>query len=126
MDDRTRFEDDNQKLEAIKEIIFGQNIKEYNEKFEQIKNRFNEIEANFDNELKQIVRGLEASIDLYEERITKHIVDLKIKLEDQNRMLNNNFKDKFQLLNTQKVDKHELSNLLKEIAERLTKNDQNL
>lgn len=99
-----------QRLEAIKNLIFGENIQQIDQEFQTIKNhvekRKEELEDLIDTTRKELV----ASID-------NLATDLNIRITD----LENTFNDKTDELNHKKVDRNLLGTLLVSLGEKIMK-----
>lgn len=99
-----------QRLEAIKNLIFGENIQQIDQEFQAIKNhvekRKEELEDLIDTTRKELV----ASID-------NLATDLNIRITD----LENTFNDKTDELNHKKVDRNLLGTLLVSLGEKIMK-----
>ncbi|GAA4276668.1 fructose 1,6-bisphosphatase [Aquimarina mytili] len=102
-------DDPSSKIEAIKNLIFGENIAAYNSEFEQVKKdiatKKKELEDFIDDtrkELNQAIDNLSTDINI---RITE--------LED-------NLADKADLLDSKKVDKKTLGDLLITLGEKIS------
>ncbi len=100
--------DPSSKIEAIKNLIFGENIAAYNSEFEKVKNdiasKKKELEDFIDDsrkELHQAIDNLSTDINI---RITE--------LED-------NLADKAEALDSKKVDKKTLGDLLIAMGEKI-------
>ena len=96
------------KLDAVRDLLFGQNVKEYREEIQDVKEL---IEAN------------QSTTD---QKVESTKVELLQKLDQ----LNSHFEEKIKLLESHlssiektKTNKVELANLLKDIASKLESND---
>ncbi len=101
--------DSEQKIEAIKNLIFGDNIQAYNEEFEQLKKdildkkkALEELIEEVSNELHKSVDGLSTDINI---RVTE---------------LEENLDNKLQDLDDQKINKKMLGKLLVELGEKIS------
>ena len=93
-----------EKLSAIRDIIFGNEIKEYNEEFSDIKNV---IDTNKSESNKQ------------DESLHKKIEDLSAKMDEGLEKLNNLLTDKINTLSQEKTDRQKLGDLLVKIGQDL-------
>ena len=65
------------KIEAIKEIIFGDNIKEINHEFEEVKARLQEHRQALDEHMNQVRQELEKSIQQLHQDTEKEMEAMK-------------------------------------------------
>lgn len=98
----------NSKIQAIKELIFGENIEEYNSEFENLKA---EIKAKR-NELKKFIDETRSELMTSIDNLS---TDVNIRITD----LENALEDKADVLNEQKVDRDTLGSLLINLGEKI-------
>jgi len=96
------------KLEAIKNLIFGENIAEYDSTFADLKKDIEAKKKFLENYVDDVRKELEQHIDSMGTDINIRITDLESKLEE-----------KADALDADKVDKKQLSNLLISLGEKL-------
>lgn len=99
----------NSKIDAIKDLIFGDNIAEYNHEFEAIKEdilkkktALEELIASIQTELNQTIDNLST--------------DINIRITD----LENNLDEKIENLNNKKVDRKQLGDLLIKLGSKIS------
>lgn len=92
------------KLDAIKEIIFGENIKAYDHEFKQLKDHINKLQA----ENIQLMQDMKIQFDGDMKDLKK---DLKKQVDDLQSSLNN--------LTQDSTSKEHMSQLLQEMANKL-------
>ena len=99
----------NSKIEAIKNLIFGENIAEYDNEFEAIKNdiikkkmALEDLIATTQTELNEAIDNLSTDVNI---RITKLEDDLAAKFEN---------------LNEKKVDRKQLGDLLIKLGSKIS------
>ena len=96
------------KIEVIKNLIFGENIAEYNSEFETLKKEIDSKRKELKNYIDETREELMSSIDNLSTDINIRITDLENSLED-----------KADKLDDQKVDKKLLGDLLISLGEKL-------
>ncbi len=101
-------EEDNHKLEAVKELIFGQNMKEYDSKFAKLESL---ITKRHEDQKKSLSDSYQKLKDLIQQQ-NKELISRINKLE---KLLD----AKSVELNQSKTDKATLAQLLHEIADKL-------
>lgn len=96
------------KIEAIKNLIFGENIQEYNHEFENLKadihTKREELLDYIDNTRKELASAID-----------NLGTDMSLRLSDLEQSLN----DKSEELINQKISKNTLGNLLVELGEKI-------
>jgi len=101
-------EEDNHKLEAVKELIFGQNMKEYDSKFTK-------LEALITKKNEDHKKSLSDSTQKIKEIIQQQNKELISKINKLEKLL----AEKTSELHQNKTDRATLSQLLHEIADKL-------
>ena len=96
------------KIEAIKELIFGENIQAYDSEFEKLKADI----LKKRNELKDLVDDTRAEVMTAIDNLS---TDVNIRITD----LENALEDKADKLNEQKVDRDTLGSLLITLGEKI-------
>ena len=96
------------KIEVIKNLIFGENIAEYNSEFETLKKEIDSKREELQKYIDEAREELTSSIDNLSTDINIRITDLENFLEDKADKLEN-----------QKVDKKLLGNLLISLGEKI-------
>ncbi len=96
------------KLEAIKNIIFGENIEQYERAFKEVKEDIDTKKTFLENYIDDVRKDLEQHIDSVSTDLNIRITDLENKLADQ-----------AEALDTKKVDKKTLSKLLISLGEKI-------
>jgi archaellum component FlaC len=99
-----------QRLEAIKNLIFGENIQQIDEEFQSIKNHVEKRKEELENLIDDTRKQLNSTID-------NLATDLNIRITD----LENHFNDKTDELNHKKVDRNLLGTLLVSLGEKIMK-----
>lgn len=98
------------KIEAIKNLIFGENIQAYNSEFENVKEDILNKKKVLEDLIEEVGTELRQSIDTLS-------TDLNIRITD----LERNLEDKIDHLDKKSVDKDALGNLLIELGEKISK-----
>jgi len=96
------------KIEVIKNLIFGENIAEYNSEFETLKKEIDSKREELQKYIDETREELISSIDNLS-------TDINIRMTD----LENSLEDKADKLDHQKVDKKLLGNLLISLGEKI-------
>ncbi|EDM45537.1 fructose-1,6-bisphosphatase [unidentified eubacterium SCB49] len=102
--------DSSSKIEAIKNLIFGENIQQYDSEFETLKKEIDDKKAALESYIDEVRGELMQSIDSLS-------TDVNIRITDLEDSLNN----KTETLDAQKVDKKELGQLLISLGEKIGK-----
>jgi len=100
--------DSSQKLEAIKNLIFGENIAEYNYEFDHLKKDLAKKREELQNFIEETRSELMQSIDSLSTDINIRITDLE-----------NNLQDKTDKIGEDKVDRKILGKLLVTMGEKI-------
>jgi len=102
--------DSSSKLEAIKNLIFGDNIQQYDSEFEALKQDIKQKQETLQTYIDQAREELMTSVDSLSTDINIRITELESTLED-----------KIEILDTQKIDKALLGDLLISLGEKIQK-----
>ncbi|MFK7747956.1 MAG: fructose 1,6-bisphosphatase [Kordia sp.] len=102
--------DPSTKIEAIKNLIFGENIQEYNSEFDNIKNDILAKKQALENLIEEVRSELIQNIDNLS-------TDLNIRITE----LESNMENKVDDLNEKKVDRRQLGQLLINLGEKIGK-----
>ena len=97
------------KIEVIKNLIFGENIAEYNSEFETLKKDIDDKRKELKNYIDDARQEIMSSIDNLSTDVNIRITDLENALED-----------KADKLDEQKVDKKILADLLISLGEKIS------
>ncbi len=103
-------EDPTSKIEAIKNLIFGENIQEYNSEFETIKQEILQKKKELTKLVEEVRSELMQNVDNLS-------TDLNIRITE----LENSLNDKADDLNHTKVDRELLGDLLINLGEKIRK-----
>lgn len=99
----------NSKIDAIKELIFGENIQAYNSEFEAVKADILSKKEVLENLIDDVKFELLKSIDSLS-------TDVNIRISE----LEDSFNDKLDTLDDKKVDRKLLSNLFIKLGEKIS------
>lgn len=99
-----------QRLEAIKNLIFGENIVQIDQDFQTLKNLIDKRKEELENYIEDTRKEISATIDNLS-------TDLNIRLTDLENALN----DKATALDHNKVDRKTLGNLLVNLGDKIMK-----
>lgn len=100
--------DSSSKIEAIKNLIFGENIQQYNSEFDALKKLIDKQKAALETYIDEVRGELMQSIDSLSTDVNIRITDLEDALNE-----------KTETLTEQKVDRRELSKLLITLGEKI-------
>ena len=100
--------DPSTKIEAIKNLIFGENIQEYNSEFDNIK-----------SDILAKKKALETLIEEVRSELIQNIDNLSTDLNIRITELESNIENKLDDLNEKKVDRRELGQLLITLGEKI-------
>lgn len=101
--------DSSSKIEAIKNLIFGENIQQYDSEFETLKNEIDKKKALLENYIDEVRNELMQSIDSLSTDVNIRITDLEDSLQA-----------KTDALADEKVDRKELGKLLISLGEKIS------
>ncbi len=96
-------------IEAMREILFGTQMREYDDTFDKIKELVMNNRAEVDHERNKVNDALTAAIEKLEKRITEQMK------RNQEEVL-----AKIEKLNDNKMDRHKLGKLLVDISNKIT------
>ncbi len=99
-----------QRLEAIKNLIFGENIQQIDQDFQGLKTLIEQRKEELDNYIEDTRKELMHSIDNLSTDLNIRITDLESSLEE-----------KANALNHKKVDRTTLGNMLVSLGEKIMK-----
>lgn len=99
-----------QRLEAIKNLIFGENIQQIDQDFQGLKNLIDKRKEELEQYIEDTRKELNHTIDNLS-------TDLNIRLTD----LENSLNDKAEMLDHKKVDRNLLGNMLVSLGEKIMK-----
>ena len=107
--DNINANDPTSKIDAIKQLIFGENIQEYNHEFEAVKLDI----LNKKKELENLVDDVKAELL---QNIDNLSTDINIRITE----LENTFEDKADALDEKKLDRKILGDLLIKLGEKIS------
>lgn len=92
------------KLDAVRELLFGQNVKEYRDEIKEVRDLITEKESDINSTIDQMESDLIKRLDGLEEKMEEHYKAIGKKLDE---------------LSSSKIDRQQLSGLLIELAKQL-------
>jgi gas vesicle protein len=101
--------DSNSKIEAIKNLIFGENIEQYDSEFETIRREIKSKKEKLEGYIDEVRNELMQSIDSLSTDVNIRITDLEDSLQA-----------KTEALADDKMDRKELGKLLKSLGEKIS------
>lgn len=102
--------DSSSKFETIRNLLFGENIQQYDNEFETLKDEISTKKESLQKYIDEVRGELMQSIDSLSTDVNIRITDLEDSLND-----------KTETLAAQKVDKKELGKLLISLGEKISK-----
>lgn len=99
-----------ERINAIKTLIFGENMEEYDHKFHDL---FDKLEEFHDE--------LEEKINKTHKKMSADLSALKNKFDADLAELRKNHDEELRKLNDAKTNRHDLSDMLKDVASKLAK-----
>ena len=119
--------EENAKLEAIKQIIFGQNMKEYEKEFNEIRdyinlnlNAIDKKMAETSHHFEDLNTKMNAKVDELNKKINEKIDALNKQLNDKMDANHKELITKLNQLDEAKTDRKLLGKMLKEIGEKIS------
>lgn len=100
--------DDANRLEAVRDLLFGQADNEYREEFKAIRGELGEAKEELRSELHSFVNDLTTRFDEFEKEIIKKIEATENRINEEISSVKESY-----------VDKKGLANMLKEVAKTL-------
>ena len=101
--------DSSSKIEAIKNLIFGENIEQYDSEFDQLKKDLDKKKKALENYIDEVREELMQSIDSLSTDVNIRITDLEDSLNA-----------KAEALSEEKVDRKQLGKLLISLGEKIS------
>ncbi len=101
--------DSNSKIEAIKNLIFGENIEQYDSQFDTIRKELKAKKEKLESYIDEVRNELMQSIDSLSTDVNIRITDLEDSLQS-----------KAETMADDKLDRKELGKLLKSLGEKLS------
>jgi CHASE3 domain sensor protein len=98
------------RLDAIKNLIFGENIQQINQDFDSIKKMIDAKKAELEQTIEEVQTHLNAALDTMSTDLNIRITDIEKQLREDVYELNQN-----------KVDKSQLGKLLIQLGEKIIK-----
>ncbi|NNC95770.1 MAG: hypothetical protein HKN92_09425 [Chitinophagales bacterium] len=116
MDKKDNTQPSGTKLDAIKEIIFGQNMREYEEEFEELRTHIN---SNMDAVSAEFSK-MNSMIDTLEKKIDKNMDKMHVAMMEKMEKQHNELIARLEKIDDKKTDRAKLSKMLTDIANKLS------
>ncbi len=97
------------KIETIRNLIFGENIEEYNSEFEALKSDIRKKKKILEDLVEEVRQDLKTAID-------NVAIDVNIRITE----LENKIEEKVENLETDKVDRNTLGKMLMDLGEKVS------
>lgn len=104
-----------QKINAIRDIIFGSDMQEYENKFETLKK---ELDDRYEKQKKDLQK-LQKAIDSKMDDLKDHVEELRRQFDTRVDSLTSDVNQELDQLRDEKTDRHALGALLEEIGRKL-------
>lgn len=99
-----------QRIDAIKSLLFGENMEEYDHKFDDLFFKLDEFHKEFEERMKKLHREHQ-----------KELTEMTTKFEADMRALEREIRANLNKLDDNKSDRRALSEMLKNVADQLVK-----
>lgn len=99
-----------ERINAIKSLIFGENMEEYDHKFHDLFDKLEEFHNELDDKINKLHK-----------KINSEFTALKAKFDADLSELRKNHDEELRKLNDAKTNRHDLSDMLKDVASKLAK-----
>lgn len=96
------------KLEAVRDLLFGQNVKEYRDEFKDLKDLIQDNRKEIDKSASEFKSEILEKLEKLDDKINQ-------KIDDTSREI----KDKLSTLSEDKADRKKIANLLSDMARQL-------
>lgn len=100
--------EESQKLNAVRDLLFGQNVQEYRSEFDELRKIINDNREKSDKKSSDMKNDIFDRIDKLEEKLNH-------KLDDTSRSIN----ERLDQLSDAKADRKKMANILHELANKL-------
>ncbi|SNT34301.1 hypothetical protein SAMN05421640_3410 [Ekhidna lutea] len=100
--------EESQKLNAVRDLLFGQNVQEYRSEFDELRNLINDNRDKSEKESSDMKSEIFDRLDKLEEKLNS-------KLDDTNKSIN----DRLDQLSDAKADRKKMATILHELANKL-------
>lgn len=101
---------DAQRIDAIKSLLFGENMEEYDHKFDNLFDKLEQYHKEFEDRMRKLHREHQ-----------KELTEMTTKFESDMRTLEKEIRANLSKLDDNKSDRRALSDMLKNVAEQLVK-----
>lgn len=107
------------KMEAVKQLIFGENMQQYDSEFNDIKALIKKTRTDVENEINDTRDALTKLINQTKESLTNEITDLKSDMNKKVTQLRSDMDDSVADLDERKVNRKLLGTMLQEMGKQI-------
>ncbi len=107
------------KIEAVKQLIFGENMQQYDSEFNEIKALIKKTRTDVENEINDTRDALNKLINQTKESLTNEISDLRSDMNKKVTQLRADMDDSVADLDEKKVNRKLLGNMLQEMGKQI-------
>ena len=113
--------DNEAKMDAIKQLIFGENMVEYDHKFNSLMNKLEKTQQLLEDKIAEVDSTLNATVSNLENALNSTIDDLNSEFESKSAKMEDRFNIAFDRMEDKKTDRKALGKMLQTIGEKLQK-----
>lgn len=113
--------DNEAKMDAIKQLIFGENMVEYDQRFNAMMEQMQKSQQLLESKIQEVDATLNSTISTLESTINDAIYDLNGEFESKTAKMEDSFNVAFDKLDNKKTDRRTLGKMLQTIGEKLQK-----
>ncbi|OEK06958.1 hypothetical protein [Roseivirga misakiensis] len=107
------------KIEAVKQLIFGENMQQYDSEFNEIKALIKKTRTDVENEINDTRDALNKLINQTKESLTNDISDLRSDMNKKVTQLRSDMDDSVADLDERKVNRKLLGTMLQEMGKQI-------
>lgn len=107
------------KIEAVKQLIFGENMQQYDSEFNEIKALIKKTRTEVENEINNTRDALNKLINQTKETLTSDISDLRTDMSKKVTQLRSDMDDSVADLDERKVNRKLLGSMLQEMGKQI-------
>lgn len=107
------------KMEAVKQLIFGENMQQYDSEFNEIKALIKKTRTDVENEINDTRDALTKLINQTKETLTTDIADLRSDMNKKVTQLRSDMDDSVADLDERKVNRKLLGTMLQEMGKQI-------
>ena len=109
------------KMDAIKQLIFGENMVEYDERFNTMMQKLEDTQQKLENKIADVDSAINSTISTLERTVNDTIYDLTSQFESKSTKMEERINIAFDKMDDKKTDRRALGKMLQTIGEKLQK-----